>query len=96
MNQHTENILTFLNGTTEPIDVEKIRVVCQIGNWNTALTHCLDLLLQEKIHGQKTSKGWVFWSRQNIQLKIWEEAIGNSRQNRKQRDGNRCLPNMYL
>lgn len=76
MNHHEENILVFLTGITEPVDVEKIRVVCQIGNWNTALKHCLDLLLQEKIQGQKTSKGWVFWSRKNVLLKPWEEAIG--------------------
>lgn len=76
MNQHEEKVLRFLTHITEPVDVEKIRVACNIGNWNTALKHCLDLLLQEKIQGQKTSKGWVFWSRQNIHLKTWEEAIG--------------------
>ncbi len=76
MDHHEENILAFLTGITEPVDVEKIRVACQIGNWNTALKHCLDLLLQGKIRGQKTSKGWVFWTRQNVQLTPWEEAVG--------------------
>jgi hypothetical protein len=76
VNQHQQNILNFLNEATEPIDVEKVRIACGIGNWNTALKHCLDLLLQEKIQGQKTSKGWIFWSHQRVQLKPWEEATG--------------------
>lgn len=70
-------ILSFLSQTTEPVDVEKIRTACGIGNWNTALTHCLDLLVQGRIHGQKTSKGWVFWAHQEKQLEPWEEARGN-------------------
>jgi hypothetical protein len=46
----------------QPLDVEKIRVACGIGNWQTALKHCLELLYDEKIRGIKTSKSWVFWT----------------------------------
>jgi len=74
---YPEKIITFLTQTTEPVDVEKIRIACHIGNWNTALTHCLDLLVQGKIQGQKTSKGWVFWTLQETSLEPWQEAIGN-------------------
>jgi len=45
----------------EPLDIEKIRQACGIGNWNTALKHCLELLLEKRISGIKTSKSWVFW-----------------------------------
>jgi hypothetical protein len=45
------------------MDVEKIRVACEIGNWQTALKHCLELLCERKIEGTKTSKSWVFWNR---------------------------------
>jgi len=76
MNHYEERILTFLNEAIEPIDVEKIRTSCKIGNWNTALKHCLDLLLQGRIQGQKTSKGWIFWTHQETHLKPWEEAVG--------------------
>jgi hypothetical protein len=58
---YEQKILTFLNGVSEPVDVQKIRVACGIGNWNTALKHCLELLLAKKISGKKTSKSWVFW-----------------------------------
>jgi len=74
---YQEKILTFLGKATQPTDVEKIRTACGIGNWNTALTHCLELLVQGKIQGQKTSKGWTFWMYRETQLEPWEEAIGN-------------------
>ena len=54
-------IIRLLNQSTQPIDVEKIRTNCKIGNWNTALKHCLELKLEGKIQAQKTSKSWIFW-----------------------------------
>jgi len=58
---YKQRIVEFLNEADRPIDVEKIRAACGIGNWNTALKHCLELLLEGKIRGQKTSKSWIFW-----------------------------------
>jgi hypothetical protein len=43
------------------MDVEKIRVGCKIGNWQTALKHCLELQYDGKIQGIKSSKSWIFW-----------------------------------
>ena len=43
------------------MDVEKIRLECKIGNWNTALKHLLELQYDGIIQGTKTSKSWVFW-----------------------------------
>lgn len=61
MKSYKQKILACLDKATMPLGVENIRVACGIGNWNTVLTHCLELLLQGKINGQKTSKSWVFW-----------------------------------
>jgi len=58
---YKDKILTCLKEATMPLSVESIRAACNIGNWNTALKHCLELLLQGKIRGLKTSKSWVFW-----------------------------------
>jgi hypothetical protein len=69
-------IVKFLDEVKYPIDVEKIRRACKIGNWNTALNYGLSLLVEGRIKGQKTSRGWVFWTRQETQLNPWEEAIG--------------------
>lgn len=62
---YQEKIIAFLSGVSEPTDIEKIRVETGIGNWNTALKHCLELLIAKKICGTKTSKSWVFWTEKN-------------------------------
>jgi hypothetical protein len=56
------DILRFLGSSSQPKDVEKIRVACKIGNWEVALRHCLELLFDKRIQGTKTSKSWVFWA----------------------------------
>jgi hypothetical protein len=75
-NNYKERILNFLSQSTAPIDVEKIRKSCKIANWNTTLKHCLELVFEGSIKGQTTSKGWIFWTHQETQLKPWEEARG--------------------
>lgn len=60
-NNYQEKIVEALRKASEPRDIEKIRNECGIGNWNTALKHCLELVISEKIHGKKTSKSWIFW-----------------------------------
>lgn len=65
MKSYKKEILACLEEATLPLGVENIRVACGIGNWNTALKHCLELLLQGKIRGQKTSKSWIFWVDEN-------------------------------
>jgi len=61
MSERKTKIFNFIKASDQPVDVEKIRKACKIGNWNTALKHCLELLIEGKIKGQKTSKSWVFW-----------------------------------
>jgi hypothetical protein len=56
-----QRIIAHLNAADVPLHVEDIRVSCGIGNWNTALKHCLELLLSKQIEGQRTSNGWIFW-----------------------------------
>lgn len=58
---YRDSIIQFLQSAKQPIDVEKIRVACDIGNWQTALKHCLELQSEKRIQGTKTSKSWVFW-----------------------------------
>jgi len=62
-----QRITDRLRSSTIPLDVENIRVSCKIGNWNTALKHCLELVLSKEIKGQKTSKGWIFWINQEAE-----------------------------
>ena len=60
-NDYPEKIIEILQKATEPMDIEKIRVEAGIGNWQTALKHCLQLVISHSIHGQKTTKSWIFW-----------------------------------
>jgi hypothetical protein len=76
VNDYKERIMAFLDEATQPADMEKIRAACKIGNWNTAMKHCLELYSQGSIQGQKTTKGWIFWTHEETHLNIWEEAVG--------------------
>jgi hypothetical protein len=59
--KYKEAIPQLLQKSNDLLDVEKIRRGCEIGNWQTALKHCLELQIEGKIYGTKTSKSWVFW-----------------------------------
>jgi len=69
-----ETIRQVLDESSRPMDVEKIREACRIGNWQTALKHCLELLYDGKIHGIKSSKSWLFWTKHGLDLKEWGRA----------------------
>lgn len=67
-NNYDQKIVQTLEKTAQPLDIEKIRIAAGIGNWNTALKHCLELMLNGKIDGQKTSKSWVFWCKSKLEV----------------------------
>ena len=71
-NNYDQKIIETLEKTETPLDIEKIRLEVGIGNWNTALAHCLGLLVAKKINGFKTSKSWVFWSLKNQRIATTE------------------------
>jgi len=75
-NNYKEKILEYLKKAAEPNDIEKIRIAAGIGNWQTAAKHCLELHARGTILGQRTTKGWVFWSYEETHLAPWQEAIG--------------------
>jgi hypothetical protein len=62
MNKHDPNkIVNYLSTQTEPQAIETIRANTNISHWSMALAYCLELVIQGKIKGMKTSKSWVFW-----------------------------------
>jgi len=71
-NDYQEKILHIVQEAKEPIDPENVRVLAKIGNWQTALKHLLQLMIEGKIEGQKTSKSWVFWSKNAREITINE------------------------
>lgn len=75
-NNYDKKIIKMLGSVDKPTDIEKIRLEVGIGNWNTALAHCLGLLVAKKIGGVKTSKSWVFCRclLMVVRLKSWQVA----------------------
>ncbi len=63
-----QKIIEHLKTTDMPVCVEDIRASCNIGNWNTALKHCLELLLLNQIQGKRTSNGWIFWVDKEVDI----------------------------
>jgi hypothetical protein len=62
-----QRITDHLKNADTAAHVEDIRISCNIGNWNTALKHCLELLIAKQIQGQRTSHGWIFWADKEAQ-----------------------------
>jgi len=75
-NNYKEKILEYLKKAAEPTDIEKIRIAAGIGNWQTAAKHCLELHARGTILGQRTTKGWVFWTYEETRLAPWQEVLG--------------------
>jgi hypothetical protein len=80
-NNYDKKIVEMLEKATQPMDIEKIRVDIGIGNWNTALKHCLELVISGKIKGTKTSKSWVFWMDKSVPNAFQEVPTKRFQQN---------------
>jgi hypothetical protein len=63
LDAYKRSVRRLLAKNSRPLHVEKIRKACHMGNWQTALKHCLELLYEGKIQGIKTSKSWLFWAK---------------------------------
>ena len=48
-----------------PMDVENVRVQVGMKNWESTKSILLEMVLQGSIEGQKTTKGWIFWTNQS-------------------------------
>ncbi len=44
------------------MDVENIRLKAGLKNWESTKAILLELVILGKIVGQKTTKGWIFWT----------------------------------
>lgn len=61
MNAYKKAITDVLVTKDQPVHVETVRIAVGIGNWNTCLRHLLELFIDGKIRGVKTTRGWIFW-----------------------------------
>jgi hypothetical protein len=60
-NDYKSNILEVLSQAEKPMDIYNIKVKAGIKNWETCKAILLELLIEGKIKGQRSTKGWTFW-----------------------------------
>ena len=58
---YRNRVLTALRGSAIPSAIETVRKEAGIKSWVTAKATLLELLVEELILGQKTTKSWIFW-----------------------------------
>ncbi len=61
MKSNKDKVIEYLEACTEPQGIQTIQKGTGISHWNATLSICLELMVQGKIKGTKTSKSWVFW-----------------------------------
>jgi len=61
-NSHQQKIMEVLGEAMMPMDVENVRVQVGMKNWESTKSILLEMVLQGSIEGQKTTKGWIFWT----------------------------------
>lgn len=61
MNHNKDKVIEYLEACDEPQRIQSIQKGTGIAHWNSTLSNCLELYIQGKIRGMKTSQSWVFW-----------------------------------
>lgn len=67
LERETRNKKKILNAIAEsklPIDVENIRVKAGLKAWIQCKALCMELMAERKISGQKTTKSWISWAKE--------------------------------
>jgi hypothetical protein len=55
-------ILEVVKTSRRPVSVAESARQAGVTNWNTTLEILLELLIEGKVKGVKTGRGWIFWS----------------------------------
>ena len=79
-------IKAILEKSSLPMDVENVRVSAGLKNWESTKAILLEMVLRAEICGQKTTKSWVFWAKQDA------PSLGHRRENELEGMGMLELP----
>jgi hypothetical protein len=58
-----KKVLQVLENSPIPMGIQEVRFKTDIKNWTTSKAILLELLAEEKINGQMTTKSWIFWKK---------------------------------
>ena len=61
-NPYRERIRDVLQASSMPMDVENVRQRTGLKNWESTKALLLEMVLLGTIMGEKTTKGWIFWT----------------------------------
>ena len=61
-NPYREKIRDVLQASSMPMDVENVRQRTGLKNWESTKALLLEMVLLGTIMGEKTTKGWIFWT----------------------------------
>jgi hypothetical protein len=60
-NTSHQKVVNVLSEAKMPMDVENVRLKTGLKNWESTKSILLELVIQGRIFGQRTTKGWIFW-----------------------------------
>ena len=55
------SVLRVLGEASQPLSIDAVRWRAGIKSWDSARALLFELVIDGRIRGIKTSKGWVFW-----------------------------------
>lgn len=62
--QNVQNVIQTLKVSDMPLSIEAVKFRSKMSSWGTTRSILLELLVNGKIRGLKSSNGWIFWSLQ--------------------------------
>ncbi len=58
---YKQRILDALRSSSLPLAVENVRITAGLHNWESTKALLLELMVERRIKGLRTAKGWIFW-----------------------------------
>jgi len=69
---YKQRIVDAVLGSDLPLSVDNVRATAGLSNWESTKALLLELVLERKIKGIRTSKGWIFWDPDKFS---WDDAV---------------------
>src|SRR6266849_9156731 len=65
---YKQRIVDAVDGSDLPLSVDNVRSTAGLSNWESTKALLLELLLEGKVAGMRTARGWIFWRAPKIPL----------------------------
>ena len=57
-----DSVLRVLKEASQPLAIDTVRKRAELGSWLATKSILMELVVQGRVEGVKTSKSWVFWA----------------------------------